>query len=61
VAYTMSMQRVLFTEIPIPFTMPSLLLFVIFLVSVGCAVAATYKPMKEILEMDIVVLLRLLF
>lgn len=61
VAYTMSMQRVLFTEIPLPFSLPSLLLLVIFVASVVCAVVATYRPIKEILDMDIVVLLRLLF
>jgi len=61
VAYTMSLQRVLFTEIPIPFSLPSTLLFVIFITSMGCAFLSTYRPIKELLEMDIVILLRLLF
>jgi hypothetical protein len=61
VAYTMSMQRVLFTEIPIPFALPSLLLIIIFLTSIGCAFVSTYRPIKELLDMDVVVLLRILF
>ena len=61
VAYTMSMQRVLFTEIPIPFTLPSQLLGVIFVTSIVCAFVSTYRPIAELLDMDVVVLLRLMF
>jgi hypothetical protein len=60
VAYTKSMQRVLFTEIPIPFAHPALHI-IIFLTSIGCAFVSTYRPIKELLDMDVVVLLRILF
>jgi len=61
VAYTMALQRVLFTEIPIPFALPWSLLLVVFVTSVVFAVLSTYQPVREVMGMRIVSLLRLLF
>ena len=61
VAYTMALQRVLFTEVPIPFSLPWPLLLVIFATSVVCAFISTYRPIQEVLDTKVVTLLRMVF
>jgi len=53
IGWTMMLQRVLFTNIPMPFYFPWQQIVVIFAISVFCAILATVFPAKQILKNEI--------
>ena len=60
VAWTMGLQQVLFTQLPIPFTFPWLVTAVIFGLSLVLAVLSSLGPVNRILRLPVVQILRLL-
>lgn len=60
VGFTMTIQRVLFTQLPIPFTFPWQLMIVVFLGSIVFAVLASWGPTRQVLNKPIVQIMRLL-
>jgi len=60
VSYTMTLQRVLFTQLPIPFAFPYILLVIVFLSSILFAILASCSPTRQVTKRDIVQILRLL-
>jgi len=60
VAYTMTLQRILFTQLPVPFIFPYLLLATVFGASVLCSVISAVGPIYTIIQQNIVVIMRIL-
>lgn len=58
VAFTMTIQRQLFTQLPVPFSFPWPLLIFIFIVSLIFACCASCSPIKRILRLRTVDILR---
>lgn len=50
IGFTMSMQRALFTDLPIQFVFPYLVFIIMFLVSILCAYLSTVLPTSNILK-----------
>ncbi|EGR31920.1 hypothetical protein IMG5_099480 [Ichthyophthirius multifiliis] len=59
IGFTMSMQRALFTELPIKFTFPYQVLIVIFIASIICAYLSTFIPSNRILKKQISSIIRM--
>jgi len=53
IGWTMMLQRVLFTNVPMPFYFPWMQIVVMFIVSILCAILATVFPARQILKMEI--------
>lgn len=58
VGYTVLLQRVLFTQLPIPFIFPTQLLLVVFISSIFFAVLAAFGPIRSVIAKPIVTTLR---
>lgn len=61
VSYTMILQRILFTQLPIPFVLPYNILLVVSGCSVVFAVSASWGPISFLLRQKIVTILRYVF
>jgi hypothetical protein len=61
VSYTMTMQRILFTQLPIPFVMPYDILLVVGVCSIVFALAGSWGPISFLLRQRIVTILRFMF
>ncbi|EGG20920.1 DUF214 family protein [Cavenderia fasciculata] len=59
VGWTMILQRVLFTQLPIPFIFPWVLLIVIFICSVIFSFISAFGPIRKVLNQQVVVIMRL--
>jgi len=53
IGWTITLQRVLFTNIPITFFFPWVQVIVMFFISVLCAILATVFPARAILKQEI--------
>jgi len=60
VSYTMTLQRILFTQLPIPFAFPYILLITVFLSSIVFSILASCSPTRQVTKHDTVQILRLL-
>lgn len=60
VAWTMALQQVLFTQLPIPFSFPWLITLIIVALSLLLAVLSSFGPVNGIVRLPIVQILRLL-
>jgi len=60
VSYTMTIQRVLFTQLPIPFTFPYILLAIVVACSALFALLASFFPTKSVVKLPVVQIMRLL-
>ena len=58
VGYTMTLQRVLFTDLPVVFIFPYVQLIMIFIASIICAVASSLSPALMIMKQPIANLVR---
>ena len=58
VGWTVSIQRVLFTQLPVPFTFPIELFVIIFIMSVIFSIISSYSPITAIMRKPIVSILR---
>lgn len=58
VGYTVLLQRILFTQLPIPFVFPTQLLIVVFICSMLFAVMAAFGPIRTVLSKPVVNTLR---
>ena len=58
VAFTVTAQRALFTQLPLPFTFPTAPMLAILIASVVSAVLAAYVPARRLLRRNVVGLLR---
>ena len=58
VSYTMTLQRILFTQLPIPFVMPQEVLIVVGICSLFFSIAASWAPISFLLRQKIVTILR---
>lgn len=58
VGYTVLLQRILFTQLPIPFVFPTQLLVVVFLCSIVFAVMAAFGPIRSVISKPVVNTLR---
>ena len=53
VSWTMIMQQVLFTDLPIPFSFPYYNLLTSLATAIVCALFSTYTPIKNIVNSEI--------
>jgi len=60
VGWTVAIQRVLFTELPVPFRFPYELFLVVFSMSIVFAVISSWAPIWIIMRRPIVSLMRIL-
>ncbi|KYQ91201.1 DUF214 family protein [Tieghemostelium lacteum] len=58
VGWTLLLQRVLFTQLPIPFVFPWILLIVIFVCSIFFSFFSAFFPIRKILNLPVVNILR---
>ena len=58
IGYTMTAQRALFTNIPIPYEFPWSNFFTVLVVSIICAFASSYGPAKTIVNQEISMIMR---
>jgi len=58
VGYTVLLQRILFTQLPIPFVFPTQLLIVVFTCSIFFAVLAAFGPIRSVIMRPVVNTLR---
>eukprot|EP00026_Physarum_polycephalum_P001697 Phypoly_transcript_01699.p1 GENE.Phypoly_transcript_01699~~Phypoly_transcript_01699.p1 ORF type:complete len:1053 (-),score=137.59 Phypoly_transcript_01699:52-3186(-) len=58
VGYTVLLQRILFTQLPIPFIFPTQLLIVVFVFSIFFAILAAFGPIRSVISKPIVNTLR---
>lgn len=59
VGWTVAIQRVLFTQLPIPFEFPILLFLVVFVMSIIFALISSWTPVSSIMKRPIVSILRM--
>lgn len=59
VSYTMTLQRVLFTQLPIPFSFPGQLLGIVVACSVVFAIFASFGPTRSVIKLPVVQIMRL--
>jgi len=60
VGWTISLQRVLFTSLPVPFHFPFVQLFLVFILSTVFAFVSAYSPIKTLLNASVIKNLRTL-
>jgi ABC-type antimicrobial peptide transport system permease subunit len=60
VAFTMTLQQSLFTQLPVPFDFPYTILFVVFGCSILFSVLAAFSPIRSVLNQRIVQIFRIL-
>ena len=58
VGFTMTAQRSLITDLPIPYEFPWSNFFTVLIVSIFCAFASSYGPSKKIAKQKISIILR---
>ena len=58
VGWTVSIQRVLFTELPLPFQFPWQLFMVVFAMSISFALVSSWAPIWAMMRNPVVSLLR---
>lgn len=58
VGYTVLLQRILFTQLPIPFVFPTQLLIVVFVCSILFSVMAAFGPIRSVMSRPVVNTLR---
>jgi len=61
VSYTMTLQRILFTQLPIPFVLPYNILLVVGGCAIVFAVSSSWGPISFLLRQKIVTILRYVF
>ena len=54
VGWSVSAQQALFTQVPLSFNFPGMLVLTIFLVSLVCSFLATFAPVRALLRGSIV-------
>eukprot|EP01133_Synstelium_polycarpum_P002551 gene2551-2924_t len=59
VGWTMILQRVLFTQLPIPFVFPWLLLLIIFVCSIVFSFISAFGPIRKVLNQEVVAIMRI--
>ncbi|GAM17947.1 hypothetical protein SAMD00019534_011220 [Acytostelium subglobosum LB1] len=59
VGWTMILQRVLFTQLPIPFVFPWVLLIVIFICSILFSFISAFGPIRKVLNQQVVSIMRI--
>jgi len=60
VSYTMTIQRVLFTQLPIPFSFPYVLLAIVIGCSAVFALLASFWPARSVVKLPVVQIMRML-
>jgi len=60
VSYSMTLQQILFTQLPIPFVFPYLIFITVFVFSIVFAIIASYSPIKMVVEKQVVQIFRLI-
>jgi len=59
VSYTMTLQQLLFTQLPIPFSFPWTIMFTVFLGSVLFSIMASFSPIYRVLRFRVVQIFRI--
>jgi len=59
VGWTMTLQRVLFTQIPLTFFFPTIQFLMVLLISIFCAFASTFGPTRQLTKRQISQILRM--
>ncbi|EFA79184.1 DUF214 family protein [Heterostelium album PN500] len=59
VGWTMILQRVLFTQLPIPFVFPWVLLIIIFICSILFSFISAFGPIRKVLNQQVVSIMRI--
>jgi len=59
VGYTMTLQQVLFTQLPIPFVFPWTIMFTVFLCSILFSILAAFSPIYRVLKNRVVQIFRI--
>lgn len=60
VSYTMTLQQILFTQLPIPFAFPWQVLLTVLLAAVLFAFLAAFYPIYKVLQMRVVQIFRII-
>eukprot|EP01132_Coremiostelium_polycephalum_P001224 gene1224-1547_t len=60
VGWTMILQRVLFTQLPIPFVFPWMLLIIVFVCSIIFSFLSAFGPIKKVLNQPVINIMRIL-
>ena len=55
----MTIQRILFTQLPVPFAFPWALLIVVFLASIIFSILASFAPIRSVLKHRVVQIMRI--
>lgn len=58
VGYTMTLQQILFTQLPIPFAFPTTLLIFVVIISLLSALIAAFMPIRKLMKEKIVAIFR---
>eukprot|EP01130_Rhizamoeba_saxonica_P014410 TRINITY_DN6293_c0_g1_i1.p1 TRINITY_DN6293_c0_g1~~TRINITY_DN6293_c0_g1_i1.p1 ORF type:complete len:1033 (-),score=164.52 TRINITY_DN6293_c0_g1_i1:42-3140(-) len=59
VGYTMTLQQILFTQLPLSLEIPYYLMITVFVMSIVFAILAAYSPIKRVTDLKIVQIFRL--
>jgi len=60
VSYTMTLQQLLFTQLPIPFAFPWTIMFTVFACSILFSIMAAFSPIYRVLQLRVVQIFRIL-
>eukprot|EP01124_Arcella_intermedia_P004452 TRINITY_DN12534_c0_g1_i1.p1 TRINITY_DN12534_c0_g1~~TRINITY_DN12534_c0_g1_i1.p1 ORF type:complete len:132 (+),score=18.24 TRINITY_DN12534_c0_g1_i1:46-441(+) len=60
VSYTMTLQQVLFTQLPIPFAFPWTIMITVLICSILFAIMAAFSPIYRVLQKRVVQIFRML-